>query len=155
MTYEETPPGDRVRELIRKCEREREQNVDKIDRALRDSHAARVMATGMSWKLNFILTGVGATFAMLLGLVAWTVARVDGIEATRRITDRVPGVRVIGLSMHEKEDLANAMRDAGAKNVILLIGDGMGDSEITAARNYAEGAAGQFAGIDALPVLEQ
>ena len=94
MTYEETPPGDRVRELIRKCEREREQNVDKIDRALRDSHAARVMATGMSWKLNFILTGVGATFAMLLGLVAWTVARVDGIEARSIAAARDEAIRV-------------------------------------------------------------
>lgn len=51
--------------------------------------------------------------------------------------------------------IRDAMRDAGAKNVILLIGDGMGDSEITAARNYAEGAAGQFPGIDALPVSGQ
>ncbi|WP_205783856.1 alkaline phosphatase [Microbacterium sp. 10M-3C3] len=42
-----------------------------------------------------------------------------------------------------------------AKNVILLIGDGMGDSEITVARNYAEGAAGTFAGIDALPLTGQ
>jgi len=42
-----------------------------------------------------------------------------------------------------------------AKNVILLIGDGMGDSEITVARNYAKGAAGRFAGIDALPLTGQ
>lgn len=42
-----------------------------------------------------------------------------------------------------------------AKNVILLIGDGMGDSEITAARNYAEGAGGFFKGIDALPLTGQ
>ena len=42
-----------------------------------------------------------------------------------------------------------------AHNVILLIGDGMGDSEITIARNYAEGAAGRFAGIDALPLTGQ
>jgi alkaline phosphatase len=39
-----------------------------------------------------------------------------------------------------------------AKNVILLIGDGMGDSEITIARNYAYGAAGTLPGIDALPL---
>ncbi|MGV9884663.1 alkaline phosphatase [Streptomyces sp. NPDC003006] len=32
-----------------------------------------------------------------------------------------------------------------AQNVILLIGDGMGDSEITAARNYAVGAQGRLA----------
>src|SRR5690606_22684884 len=37
------------------------------------------------------------------------------------------------------------------RNVILLIGDGMGDSEITIARNYAEGAGGYFKGIDAMP----
>jgi len=38
-----------------------------------------------------------------------------------------------------------------AKNVILLIGDGTSHSEITAARNYAEGAAGYFKGLDVLP----
>ncbi|NWO67891.1 alkaline phosphatase, partial [Escherichia coli] len=37
----------------------------------------------------------------------------------------------------------------------LLIGDGMGDSEITLARNYAEGAGGYFKGIDALPFTGQ
>lgn len=42
-----------------------------------------------------------------------------------------------------------------AKNVILLIGDGMGDSEITIARNYAYGAGGFFPGIDALPLTGQ
>jgi alkaline phosphatase len=41
------------------------------------------------------------------------------------------------------------------RNVILLIGDGMGDSEITLARNYAEGAGGFFKGIDALPFTGQ
>ncbi|MGE4432328.1 MAG: alkaline phosphatase [Sphingobium sp.] len=41
------------------------------------------------------------------------------------------------------------------RNVILLIGDGMGDSEITLARNYAEGAGGSFKGIDALPFSGQ
>lgn len=41
------------------------------------------------------------------------------------------------------------------RNVILLIGDGMGDSEITIARNYAEGAGGYFKGIDALPMTGQ
>ncbi|MEO8481196.1 MAG: alkaline phosphatase [Acidobacteriota bacterium] len=37
-----------------------------------------------------------------------------------------------------------------ARNVILFIGDGMGDSEITAARNYARGARGHLA-MDRLP----
>ena len=37
-----------------------------------------------------------------------------------------------------------------AKNVVLLIGDGTGDSEITAARNYLKGSAGRFDGLDTL-----
>ncbi|HEX7710057.1 MAG TPA: alkaline phosphatase [Sphingomonadaceae bacterium] len=48
-----------------------------------------------------------------------------------------------------------AADDAKVRNVILFIGDGMGDSEITMARNYAEGAGGFFKGIDALPVTGQ
>lgn len=44
-----------------------------------------------------------------------TMPRMDGIEATRRITEALPDVCVIGLSMHEGEDMARAMRDAGAR----------------------------------------
>ncbi|MFS2223918.1 alkaline phosphatase [Pantoea sp. B65] len=51
--------------------------------------------------------------------------------------------------------LKASLTNTTAKNVILLIGDGMGDSEITAARNYAEGAGGFFKGIDALPLTGQ
>lgn len=51
--------------------------------------------------------------------------------------------------------LAQHDADTPVRNVILLIGDGMGDSEITVARNYAEGAGGYFKGIDALPVSGQ
>jgi alkaline phosphatase len=56
-------------------------------------------------------------------------------------------------------DVTSALRgfitDGDVKNVILFIGDGMGDSEITVARNYAEGAGGFFKGIDALPITGQ
>ncbi len=38
----------------------------------------------------------------------------NGIEATRHIHARFPGVRVVGLSMHEEQDRAAAMREAGA-----------------------------------------
>ncbi|PRY68961.1 alkaline phosphatase [Glaciihabitans tibetensis] len=51
--------------------------------------------------------------------------------------------------------VAEAIKAADAKNVILLIGDGMGDSEITVARNYEYGAAGELPGIDALPLTGQ
>lgn len=52
-------------------------------------------------------------------------------------------------------DLRASIIDGPAKNVILLIGDGMGDSEITVARNYEYGAAGMLPGIDALPLTGQ
>src|SRR5690625_3085212 len=45
-----------------------------------------------------------------------------------------------------------AIEGGPARNVILLIGDGMGDSEITIARNYAHGAGGKLEGIDELPL---
>ncbi|RJQ66902.1 alkaline phosphatase [Pseudonocardiaceae bacterium YIM PH 21723] len=52
-------------------------------------------------------------------------------------------------------DRTSAVRDAVqggmARNVILLIGDGMGDSEITIARNYEKGANGRLA-MDTLPL---
>ncbi len=50
----------------------------------------------------------------------------------------------------EAAKLQQQIQDGRAKNVILFIGDGMGDSEITAARNYQVGAAGRLA-MDTLP----
>ena len=41
-----------------------------------------------------------------------------------------------------KKSEYDACAAAGAKNVILIIGDGMGDSEITIGRNYLKGAGG-------------
>jgi alkaline phosphatase len=48
------------------------------------------------------------------------------------------------------ERLRSAIRGGIGRNVILFLGDGLGDSEITVARNYAVGAAGRLA-MDALP----
>ena len=42
------------------------------------------------------------------------------------------------------DEIGNEFVRGRAKNVILYIGDGMGDSEITIARNYAKGAAGDL-----------
>lgn len=47
-----------------------------------------------------------------------TMPGIDGIEATRRITRELPQVRVIGLSMHKREDMAVAMREAGASDYL-------------------------------------
>ena len=59
------------------------------------------------------------------------------------------------LSEDQTAAIRASLNEKPAKNIILLIGDGMGDSEITAARNYAEGAGGFFKGIDALPLTGQ
>ena len=59
------------------------------------------------------------------------------------------------LTSDQTELLKASLSAKKAKNVILLIGDGMGDSEITVARNYAMGAGGYFKGIDALPLTGQ
>jgi signal transduction histidine kinase/ActR/RegA family two-component response regulator len=40
--------------------------------------------------------------------------RLNGIEATRRILAALPQTRVVGLSMHKREDMEKAMREAGA-----------------------------------------
>ena len=49
------------------------------------------------------------------------------------------------------ESLRQQVIGGQARNVILLLGDGMGDSEITIARNYAVGAAGHLT-MDSLPM---
>jgi alkaline phosphatase len=49
------------------------------------------------------------------------------------------------------EAVRQAIVGGTARNVILFLGDGMGDSEITAARNYSVGAAGRMA-MDSLPL---
>ncbi|KAA8732806.1 alkaline phosphatase [Acinetobacter qingfengensis] len=55
------------------------------------------------------------------------------------------------LKQERSELLKSSINSAKAKNVILFIGDGTSDSEITIARNYIEGASGYLKGIDVLP----
>lgn len=43
---------------------------------------------------------------------------IDGVEATRRIVAECPGVCVIGLSMHDEQDMAATMRNAGAVDYV-------------------------------------
>lgn len=50
--------------------------------------------------------------------------------------------------MHGGAQRIATIGNAKAKNVILFIGDGMGDSEITVARNYLHGVNGTFQGLD-------
>lgn len=56
------------------------------------------------------------------------------------------------LQAERTEALKASLSNRNVKNVILIIGDGTSDSEITIARNYAEGASGYFKGLDRLPI---
>lgn len=77
----------------------------------------------------------------------------DLSRAARGDLSQPGGARRLPGDMREVYAQLAASNDV--RNVILLIGDGMGDSEITIARNYAEGAGGYFKGIDALPMTGQ
>lgn len=59
----------------------------------------------------------------------------DGIEATRRVTAEFPGVKVIGLSMHDDMSHGEAMRRAGA--VDFLDKNGPFAEVVTTARMHA------------------
>jgi alkaline phosphatase len=57
-----------------------------------------------------------------------------------------------GSSSHDRTDAAkHAIVGGKARNVIMFLGDGMGDSEITIARNYQVGADGRLS-MDTLPL---
>ena len=60
------------------------------------------------------------------------------------------GKTVSELARHGGAQRIASIGNKKAKNVILFLGDGMGDSEITVARNYLKGANGHFEGIDAV-----
>jgi DNA-binding NarL/FixJ family response regulator len=47
-------------------------------------------------------------------LMDMSMPRLNGVEATRAIRNENPDIRVIGLSMFEESDRAQALRDAGA-----------------------------------------
>ncbi|MGW3796697.1 MULTISPECIES: alkaline phosphatase [Dermacoccus] len=55
----------------------------------------------------------------------------------------------------QTKSMRHEVKSGHPRNVILLIGDGMGDSEITSARNYTVGADGRLPGIDAMPMTGQ
>ncbi|MEA9389606.1 alkaline phosphatase [Acerihabitans sp. TG2] len=95
------------------------------------------------------------TAALLLTnlLLMPSVSAADLVRAAQGDITQPGGAR--RLQTDQTEMLKAALTHQTAKNVILLIGDGMGDSEITAARNYALGAGSFFPGIDALPLTGQ
>jgi alkaline phosphatase len=81
--------------------------------------------------------------------------RVRRAAAAAAVATLAIGVPAVAGATDKYQDRTKEARQAvvggKARNVILLIGDGMGDSEITIARNYAKGAAGRLA-LDTLPL---
>lgn len=77
------------------------------------------------------------TLVVLAGMATNAQTPVPGQRTTTAMVDRTAAIRA-------------ALSDGPVRNVILFIGDGTGDSELTLARNYALGAAGRFA-LDGLP----
>lgn len=65
--------------------------------------------------------------------------RLDGLEATKRILAEFPQVRVIGLSMHDAHDRADAMREAGAATY--LTKGGPSEDLVAAIRGHHDPAA--------------
>ncbi|SEP62134.1 alkaline phosphatase [Microlunatus flavus] len=97
--------------------------------------------------------------ALVVGLAATAVAFSAGVAVAGPATTSPAQLAAHGgatrLDGDQTKKIRKAVEGGKARNVILLIGDGMGDSEITSARNYRFGADGRFPGIDALPLTGQ
>jgi alkaline phosphatase len=83
----------------------------------------------IEWKRIRIAVGIAVSIGLAAGVGVLTKAGRD--DRSRELREAIDGGR--------------------AKNVILFIGDGMGDSEITIARNYQHGANGRLR-MDTLPL---
>ncbi|MFI9627005.1 alkaline phosphatase [Streptomyces sp. NPDC052042] len=71
-------------------------------------------------------------------------SRLVAASAVVAATAAVVAVTTTAGAFGPNEQAQRAIKGGKAKNVILLIGDGMGDSEITLARDYTVGAAGRL-----------
>ena len=91
------------------------------------------------------LKGAVAAFASVaaLGAMAAPAYAVDGTYSPN-------GKTVSELAKHGGAQRIASIGNEKAKNVILFLGDGMGDSEITVARDYLKGVNGHFEGLDAV-----
>ncbi|CAM5537801.1 Alkaline phosphatase OS=Tsukamurella paurometabola (strain ATCC 8368 / DSM / CCUG 35730 / CIP 100753 / JCM 10117 / KCTC 9821 / NBRC 16120 / NCIMB 702349/ NCTC 13040) OX=521096 GN=Tpau_4018 PE=3 SV=1 [Tsukamurella paurometabola] len=76
-----------------------------------------------------------------------------GVDITRQAAGDVTingGAR--RLDGDQTQAIADSIQKSKAKNVILIIGDGTANQELTLARDYQWGAGGQIPGIDQLPL---
>jgi CheY-like chemotaxis protein len=58
-------------------------------------------------------------------LMDFSMPRMDGANATRRICEELPGVQVIGLSMYDEPERAAAMMEAGAAAYLTKSGESL------------------------------
>ncbi|MET9292828.1 alkaline phosphatase [Streptomyces sp. NPDC003077] len=72
------------------------------------------------------------------------LSRRSVITSTAVVVAAAVGVPAGAAAFGSQDQAERAIKGGAAKNVILLIGDGMGDSEITLARDYTVGAAGRL-----------
>lgn len=93
------------------------------------------------------LTGAIAALASVATLGALAAPALAADTAT---TYSPNGKPVAELAKHGGAQRIATIGNKNAKNVILFLGDGMGDSEITVARDYLKGANGHFDGLDAV-----
>lgn len=103
------------------------------------------------------LTALSLVAALALGtalgaLVGRTTAREATPPAPSVTAPSSPAPQSSASPSSAPQSSAAPTSDAAARprNVVLVVGDGTGDSEITAARAYAYGAAGRLPGIDAI-----
>ena len=78
--------------------------------------------------------------------------RLVALAAALAVT--LPSAALAADSADRTREVRQAIEGGRARNIILLIGDGLGDSEITIARNYTVGAGGRLA-LDELPLTGQ
>lgn len=62
-----------------------------------------------------------------------TMPRLNGVQVAKLVTQELADLRVIGLSMHERDDMAHAMRSAGA--VAYVTKSGPSDQLLTVLRS--------------------
>ncbi|MGH7885101.1 MAG: alkaline phosphatase [Thermodesulfobacteriota bacterium] len=92
----------------------------------------------MNRSLNKTLSKIVLGFILIVFLAAFLIYAKNNSIKSAVTTEQ-------NLTANDRtQSVKHAIKGGRAKNIILLIGDGMGDSEITIARNYGKGAAGRL-----------
>lgn len=85
----------------------RAENIDLVAQATNGKELLQMVE---EWQPNVVVTDI-------------KMPLMDGIEATRQIAQKYPGLGVVGLSMHDEDDLILEMLEAGAKGYLLKNAD--------------------------------